>query len=211
MTTFVFIDESGEPGFQDSSPTSHFILSLLIFDSAQNLKECEEKLLHLKQKLKFKTEFKFVKSYDKVRDEFFETIKDLNFRVRAVCVEKVRIENPFLRNNPKEFYNFFLKKLIINTYNLNDIYIMIDGKASKYLALEVKTYLRQNSSLKIKKLKFECSKKNILIQMSDMIASAVGYSYNRRDRKDSQKWKNIIKKKLDIWEFAPTPPSSDRR
>ena len=65
--------------------------------------------MHLKQKLKFKTEFKFVKSYDKVRDEFFETIKDLNFRVRVVCVEKVRIESPFLRNNPKKFYNFFLK------------------------------------------------------------------------------------------------------
>lgn len=52
---------------------------------------------------------------------------------------------------------------------------------------------------------------NILLQMSDMIASAVGYSYNRKDRRDSQKWKNIIKKKTNIWEFAPPPPSSDRR
>lgn len=208
MSTFVFIDESGEPGFKDTSPTTHFILSLLIFDSVQDLKECEEKLLRLRQELNFKTEFKFVKSYDRIRDEFFNTIKDLSFRVRVVCVEKKRIESVFLRNNPKEFYNYFLKKLIVNTSNLDNVYIMIDGKVSRYLASEVKTYLRQNSNLKINKLKFECSKKNILLQMSDMIASAVGYSYNRKDRKDSQKWKDMIKKKVNVWEFAPSPPSS---
>lgn len=84
---------------------------------------------------------------------------------------------------------------------------MIDGKASKYLALEVKTYLRKNSDLKIKKLKFECSKKNILLQMSDMIASAAGYSYNR---KDAKKWIMMIRNKTNIWEFAPPLPSSDR-
>lgn len=73
---FVFIDESGEPSFHEKSPTTHFILSLVIFDSVEDLKKCESKLLELKKKLNFKTEFKFVKSYDKVKDEFFETIQD---------------------------------------------------------------------------------------------------------------------------------------
>lgn len=208
MNTFIFIDESGEPGFQNTSPTTHFVLVLLIFDSTQDLKDCENKLIELKQKLKHKTEFKFSKSYDKTRDEFFSTIKNLNYRIRVACIEKARITSSYLRENPKEFYNFFLKKLIENTYNLNNSYIMIDGKASKYLASEVKTYLRQSGNIKINKLKFECSKKNILLQMSDMIAGAIGYSYNRIENKNSQKWKSMImKEKINIWEFASLSPS----
>jgi len=208
MKTFIFIDESGEPGFQDSSPTTHFVLVLLIFDSIEDLQDCENKLVELKQKLKHKTEFKFAKSYDKTRDEFFETIKKLNYRINVACIEKSRINNSSLRENPKEFYNFFLNILIKNAHNLNHPSIMIDGKASKYLASEVKTYLRQNSNIKINKLKFECSKKNILLQMSDMIAGAIGYSYNRFEKINSHRWKSmIVKEKLNILEFAPLPPS----
>ena len=114
MNTFIFIDESGEPGFQNTSPTTHFVLVLLIFDSSQDLKDCENKLIELKRKLKHKTEFKFSKSYDKTRDEFFTTIKNLNYRIRVACIEKARITSSYLRENPKEFYNFFLEQFLHN-------------------------------------------------------------------------------------------------
>ena len=51
MNTFIFIDESGEPGFQNTSPTTHFVLVLLIFDSSQDLKDCENKLIELAERL----------------------------------------------------------------------------------------------------------------------------------------------------------------
>ena len=196
-----FIDESGEPSFHDNHLSDYFVLSLLIFESTEDSKKCEIKLIELKNKLNFKTEFKFSKSCNKTRDEFFAIIQPLNFRVNAIVVEKALITQDYLKNNPKKFYNFFLKQLITNTPNLSDPVIIIDGKASKNLTFEIHSYLRREVSIKIKKLKFEDSKKNIFLQMSDMIASAIGYSYNRREKDNSQKWKETFRKKAKIWEF----------
>jgi hypothetical protein len=84
---FIFIDESGEPSFHKDSPTTHFVLSLLIFESVDDLQACECKLNQLKKKLNFKTEFKFVKSYEKTREDFFGAILYLDFKVSAIVVE----------------------------------------------------------------------------------------------------------------------------
>lgn len=202
MNKFIFIDESGEPGFGKNSPTSHFILSMLIFDSDEDMKLATAKLQSFKKTINFKTEFKFTKSYQSLREKFFETIKVLNFRVKVVCVNKSEIKSKISIKKPQEFYNFYLKELIKNTKNLNNLIIIIDGEAKRLLALQLKTYLRKESNKNIKGLKFQCSKKEILLQMADMIASGIGYSFNRKDKKDSGKYYDYIKDKVEFLEFA---------
>jgi len=198
MNKFIFIDESGDPGFGNKSPTTHFILSMLIFDSNEDMIIASRTLQNFKSTLNFKTEFKFTKSYKNLREKFFETIRVLNFRVKIVCVDKSKIKSEIFIKKPQEFYNFYLKELIKNTKDLNNLIIIIDGEAKRLLALELKAYLRKDNNINIKQLKFQCSKKEILLQMADMIASGIGYSFNRRDKIDSDKYYNYLKDKVDF-------------
>lgn len=196
----VFIDESGDPGFGGKSAKQYFIISLIIFEDYEEANKIERSILNLKKKLNHKTEFKFSKSSNLVRDSFFNKIKDDLFKVKALAVNKDVIHSEFLKSNSKKFYNFILKELVTKV-NLENSIIKIDGKGNRRMTRELRSYLRQGNDLRIKKLKFEDSKNNVLIQMADMIASCIGYSYNRSYKRNSNRWRYLIERKIDIWEF----------
>ncbi|KZY34779.1 hypothetical protein A3731_18465 [Roseovarius sp. HI0049] len=84
---YVFIDESGDPGFKierGSSPI--FVTSMVIFDTAEDASEATKEIAALRARLRVKPEFKFNKSHAAVRDAFFEGVSGLTFRTRYVVV-----------------------------------------------------------------------------------------------------------------------------
>ena len=83
----------------------------------------------------------------------------------------------------------------------NEIKIVLDGKGNKNLEKQLKHYLKSTSNLNVKKIKIQDSKKDVLLQLADMVASSIGHSYNKKDKTGADKWKNIIAHKINIWNF----------
>ncbi len=199
----VVIDESGCTGFKPSS-SSHFVIGMVIFDRFQDAEDAANIVKNLRKDMGLKREFRFSSSNVRVRDAFFDAILKANFSIRILVVEKKLIHSRFLKKNDEKFVAFCLKNLMNDANSrVKNAIIKIDGKGSKAFKHASKTYLRKElPSGVIKDLKFCDSKKDVLVQIADMMVSAFSRPYNSPNRKDAFKWRNLIESKIEnIWKF----------
>ena len=205
----IFIDESGDAGFQMNKGSSKtFTVALVIFDDELDAEDAAIKIKQLRTELKRSNnfEFKFNKANKEFRLLFLNHIKDLNFRVRALVFQKDLIYSKNLRSSKEKFYNYALKSVLEkNSNTIENAKIRIDASSDKIFKNNLKVYLRQqlnNNKRKIlKNIKFKDSKKDVLIQLADMIVSSISRSYET-SKSDSQDYINIFRGKVeDIWEF----------
>ena len=91
---------------------------------------------------------------------------------------------------------------------LNNATVIIDGSGSKDFRRELERYLKKRinqakGNLRyIEKVKIEDSKKNNLLQVTDMIGGAVGRSYKYK-KKDRKIFRNIINHRENFVQFWP--------
>ncbi|OQW68847.1 MAG: hypothetical protein BVN34_08465 [Proteobacteria bacterium ST_bin12] len=199
------MDESGDPGFKlTRGSTSHFVVAMVIFDKNEDAEQTSEVIKKGLTDLKIKPEFKFSKSRDGIRDEFFNRIKSCKFRVRALVVDKKKIYSPNLRENDEKFYNYFVKQLInFEEIKLNNATIKIDGSGDREFKKELHRYLRSQIKPSLTfKVKFVDSQKDALIQLADMVAGAIYRSYPNESREVNKIWRKAIADKIDnVWDF----------
>ena len=196
----LFIDESGDTGCQNSA-TKYFVISIVYFKNITDMQNTEMAIKEFKKKENLNSELHFCKTPNSIRDKFFNEAKNFSFFVEAICVNKSRLYSEFLINNSDKLYNYILKLILKNFDSYDDLHIILDGKGNKSLEKELKLYIRNNSGLKVKKIKMQDSKKDILLQLADMVASSIGHSFNREDKNDADRWKNIINSKINLWHF----------
>ncbi|PJE61520.1 hypothetical protein COU87_04125 [Candidatus Roizmanbacteria bacterium CG10_big_fil_rev_8_21_14_0_10_39_12] len=205
----VFIDESGDPGFKilrGSSP--HFVIALVVFDEDLNAEEAALKIKKLRKSLKkpYSFEFKFNKCNRKLRTAFLSEIRSTTYRIRAIVFNKETMYSAHLRNNKEDFYNFALRQVLEhNNKTIKNAKIRIDGRGERAFRQQLTKYLRQslNSQTKIvmKNVRFRDSKKDVLIQMADMIAGSLRRYYDKNTT-DWNIYRKIIKhQEEDVWEF----------
>lgn len=203
---YVFIDESGDPGFKiekGSSPI--FVTSMVIFDTAQDADEATKLIKELKGELRVKPEFKFNKSHHAVRDGFFHRVSDLRFRTRCVVVQKDLIYSDALRTVKDSFYKFFIRNMMQHDGGaLVDAKVVIDGSGDRPFKRAFRSYLRKHiDSSCVKKVDLKDSVKDPLVQLADMTAGAIARSY-RKDRADSNRWRSALYRAgqiENVWEF----------
>jgi len=205
----IFIDESGDPGFKiTKGSTEYFVIVLVIFDD--NL-DAEETALRIKRYRRSigkgdKFEFKFSRSSHEFRKSFLKEIKDCNFKVRALVVDKKRIYSPTLQTDKQKFYNYCIKQVLKHNNNsIIDASIRIDGLGERSFRRSLLVYLRQELNQKdkvvLKNLRFRNSNNDVLIQLADMVAGSIKKSYDPI-KKDNNDYRKIIKSKIeDVWEF----------
>lgn len=203
----VFIDDSGDPGFNFERGSSvYFALAAVIFDDNKEAETVSTAINDLRNKLHWKREkeFKFNKSNLGIRKTFLTTATKYNFRIRILLVDKRKIRSPELRSNKISFYNFMIKELLTHSNGtINNANIYLDGHEDKSYKKAARTYFRKqlNSNSKIaKKLEFVDSKKNNLIQIADMVVSSITRS--KSDKDDAMVYIQIFKKRIeDLWNF----------
>ena len=202
----VFIDESGDPGFKVAKgSSSHFVLTMVIFEDADAAREAEAVIEALGQRLAVRPEFKFGKlSYDR-RDAFFDEIAVLRFRIRAITLEKSVIRSEHLRNGKETFYNYFLRTVMQSAASeWTDAKVVIDGSGDRAFRKALSSYLRRHmDSRAVRRVDLRDSRKDRLLQLADMCAGAIARSYNR-DRSDPNRWRRALwraGKIEDIWDF----------
>ena len=87
----VFIDDSGDPGFNFSKGSSiYFALAAVIFDCNKSAEETSTAINNLRSSLHWNNdrEFKFNKSNIHIRRLFLQTLAHNDFRIRAMLVDK---------------------------------------------------------------------------------------------------------------------------
>ena len=204
----VFIDESGDPGFRINKGSSkYFVIVLIIFDDDIEAENTAKKIKNLKINLgkSEKFEFKFNKCKKEIRLSFLKSIQNCKFRIRAIIFDKEKIYSDHLRNSKDSFYNFALAQLLKNNgNNILNARIKIDGSGDKKFRQNLENYLKKKINLEgkiISNLRFCDSEKNLLIQLSDMIAGSIRRHYENQDN-DCEEYRKIIKKREEnIWEF----------
>lgn len=99
------------------------------------------------------------------------------------------------QKNTNTFYNYCIKNLIQGEDTLKNASIKIDGSGGRKFKKGLSTYLRKEiGAKKIKKFKFVDSKKDNLIQLADMVAGAIAYSYTSKEKENSHLWIEMLKK-----------------
>lgn len=201
----VLIDESGDSGFKIAKgSTPHFVVAMVIFSDFGEAERASAAIDSARVRLRHKTEFKFNKCSNVVRDGFFEAVRPFGFAVRALAVDKAQIYSDNLRDRKDLFYNYFVQLLLKHDNDvLQGARVKIDGSGDREFKRELARYLRQQlAEGKIASVKFAESHRDNLIQLADMAAGAIARSYREDDRKDASRWRKMLAGKIeDVWDF----------
>lgn len=194
----VFIDESGDPGFElNHGASPYFTIGIVIFNSMEDANKMIAGIGELKRRLKVKDELKFSKASHEHRLEYIKEINKYSFFSKVIVVDKQVVKSHDLRTKPKLFYNFILKQILIHSPIL-EAKVVLDGKGNKHFIEELKCYLKRGNDDKIKDFSLKDSKKDCLVQVADTIASAIAWGYKNENHVYR---KAFDAKKINIWEF----------
>jgi len=203
----VLIDESGDPGFKlVRGSSSHFVIAMVVFDDFREAERTSSAVADLRMRLGLKTEFKFSKCHDDVKDAFFDCVQDCRFSVRALVVDKSAIYSETLRERKDRFYNFFVRQLLAHDNGvLTNARVKIDGSGDRTFKKELGAYLRRQLQRgQLHSVRFAESHRDNLIQLADMASGAIFRSYRSEDRKHADRWRQVLARagRLgDVWDF----------
>lgn len=193
--SLVFIDDSGDAGIKQYS-SSHLVLAAVLFEDTLTAEQVARSLLELKISIGWTEnhEFKFNKTKKLYIKRALSAIVRYDFSVYAVVVNKSHQMN---RNT--DIYNHTMRRLLEIT-PLNNANIKIDGQHGSSYAKRVISQLRKESNLsstKIRRIRFVDSKKDILVQLADLITSSL-YRATQQNKSDRDDYVSIIKNKIKI-------------
>jgi len=208
----VFVDESGDAGLKlCSGSSSHFIVSLVIFDDHEEAQRADNHVATLRRQLRLRPdfEFHFHKLSSDRRKAFYEGMVQFNFRYVCIAVNKAELFGPGFKY-PQTFYKYACKLVCNNAKNyLKEAKVIIDGSGSRNFKRQLATYLKANTNdesviyKRIRDVRMQAAHKSNLLQLADMVAGAVARSY--KDKPDRDLYRQLIRRKevgVQLWPFA---------
>jgi len=203
---YIFLDESGELGFKETS-SNYFIITLLSCDESEIyalrriIKRVREKLI--KKKVKKLPEIKGNNSSDKIRFEILQRFSKTNSEIFAVILEKSKVYE-YLKDKKDKLYNY-ISNLILNECSFDNpsVCLIVDkSKSNRSLRDDFDNYIRLKLSEKnhLDKLliKHENSHNEGCLQVLDFVSWAIFRSYEHKDSRfiDIITNKIVIKKEV---------------
>ncbi len=203
---YIFLDESGELGFKDSS-SKYFVITLLACDEGEMyalrriIRKVRTKII--KKKIKKYPELKGNNSSDKIRTEVLQRFIKTNSEIFVIILEKSKVYE-YLKKKKDKLYNY-LSNLILNecSFDTNSICLIVDkSKTNRSLREDFDIYIRKKLSEKNNfhrlLIKHENSQSEACLQVLDFISWAIFRSYEYKDSRflDIIKNKIVIKKEI---------------
>lgn len=188
----VFIDESGCPGFTlDYSSGPVFAMAMVVFENQMDAAIAQQVIVDLHKTTRQRSEFRFSKCKDSMRDSFFRSVCRCRFSVRAVVVRKKPMLGSMTRDTTRNFYRAFTRELLsIDRSLLRSARVRIDGKGSHEFTQELQRYLSVELGGQLRELRLVDSAKSPLIQLADMCVGAIARSY--RNRHEADRWMRML-------------------
>ncbi len=202
MTYYHHVDDSGDPGLSDApTASSHFALAMVQLAERAPLPEFAalRQALHLEPAF----EFKYHKAKPHQKTVFFKVIQTVSFRVRAVVVDKTRLEKRFADLRGQDFAVEFLSRLALRASDMevaNDI-LVIDGATPALIrALRVRLSEDCRAMERVrpfKKIVGGDSSREDGLQLADMLAGAIRHHVMGVER---DHYPTFVSKVVDLWE-----------
>jgi hypothetical protein len=180
-----------------------FVAAMVIFPDGAAAAATEEVIRSCRARQTHKGEFKFSKTRDDIRDQFFEAVCRCPFTVRAIVVRKAEIYSAHLRSDKESFYEFFVKQMIRHDNDrLADARVVLDGSGDREFRRNLSDAIRKRvREGAIKSFRFSDSKNDALVQLADMCVGAIARSF-REDRPDRRRWRRMLEPRIDdVWIF----------
>lgn len=200
MTQYFFVDESGDAGLNNSKGSTYYVIAMAQLSNREPVTE----LMALRKELNLSPnfEFHFYKMNSKQKDEFFQAIRPLSFRVRAAALIKSHIPLEFRALGSVELATQLLVNLTLRASPLdiaNDILVLDDAPDSFVQSLRIhftQAYKRVKRDRPFKKIVSSKSKNDDGLQIADMIAGAVR-KFVLED--DAAYFQTLSPKVVDLW------------
>jgi len=200
----IFMDESGDTGFQFSKLSSkYFVLTIVIFDDLLDAEKANEGIKELRKELKLpeSLEFKFsTGTSDKVKRAFLQKLSKYHFRYRSVVIDKAILAKREPLHPKDSLYMLVADQLFLrDDTRIKNASIFID-RITKSFVDDFNVYLKRRLNTRLEKIigrmKHQDSRSNNLLQLADMVCGAIYRKYNRSDDKF---YKLIKKREDDLW------------
>lgn len=180
---YVFVDDSGDPGFKFGQGSSNFlVIACCVFESPLAVELASQHVARVKRELNSNHDFelKFHKSRIQTKISILESLSQLDFFVRVLIVDKRRL--PRTKDLHTAALISALDKLGGGVTNAK---VTIDGILPKKHAQDLSTRIRKkvNRTRKvIHSIRFRDSKADSLIQLADLIAGAYRSIHEQKDQ-----------------------------
>ena len=178
---YVFIDDSGDPGFKFNKGSSrYFVIACCVFETAEAAELTSEQFRSLLRGFRWgdKAEFKFSKTRRKIHERLLTDLLGLPFRVHAVLVDKLTIETHGENLRHKDFYLSAIARVVgaLDSHDA-DLAISIDGRGEREYRRGARVLfsrvVAERDGKRIRKLRFVDSRSSPLVQLADLYAGAV--------------------------------------
>lgn len=204
IAMLIFMDESGDTGFQFSRLSSKFfVLTIVIFDDLLDAEKANEGIKELRKELKLpeSLEFKFsTGTSNKVKTAFLQKLSKYNFRYRSVVIDKAILAKREPLNPKDSLYMLVADQLFLRAEDrIKNASVFVD-RITKSFVDDFNVYLKRRLNTRLEKIigrmKHQDSRSNNLLQLADMVCGAIYRKYNRSDDKF---YKLIKKREDDLW------------
>ena len=196
----VFIDDSGDPGFKKGASSSMFVMAGAIFLGEEAATLVNDAISDYRKSLGWQDnhEFKFRTTSKEIKLHLLQVVSCFDFDVYGVYVKKSDYPNVFQFSDNEKLYNWATKELLASM-PLNEARVKIDGKYTKGYKLRVRSYIRHElnskDSRKIEKFDVKDSRRDNLIQLTDIIVGSINRHFHQ-EKTDANEYYNIIKNKI---------------
>jgi hypothetical protein len=202
MTQYFYVDESGDAGLNNKG-SAYYVVAMAQLPNREPVMELAELRKELNLSPNF--EFHFYKMNSKQKDEFFQAIRPLSFRVRVAALIKSQTPPEFQDLDSVELAIRLLVDLTLRASSLdiaNDILVLDDKPDSFIQSLRIhftQAYKQAKRDRPFKKIVSSNSKYDDGLQMADMIAGAVRQFIWENDPAYFQTFSNKV---VDLWQVG---------
>jgi len=204
----VFLDESGDPGMSGRRNTSPvFVITAVVFTDPDQAERCAQAICELRRELRLseRFEFHFNKCSDRFRAAFLERVAGYGFYNHSFVVNKDKLLGDGFRQK-SSFYKFVCGMVAENLKpHLKNASLTFDKCGDRLFKSQLSKYLKNRINTEehcaIRKIKFEESHTNQLLQLADMVCGAVARS-RKSGEVNAGRFRAIIKSrewKLRVW------------
>ena len=210
---YLFLDESGELGFKESS-SRYFVITLLLCDEEEIhllrriMKKVREKII--KKKMKKYPELKGNNSNDTIRTEVLQRFTKTNSEIFVIILEKSKVYE-YLKEKKDKLYNY-ISNLILNecSFDTSSVCLIADkSKSNRSLREDFDNYIRRklNEKNHLDKLiiKHENSRNEGCLQVLDFISWAIFRNYEHQDSRFMEMIKDKIVLKKEVFQKLSGP------
>lgn len=193
---YIFVDESGDIGpITKRGSSKIFVMSAVYFTDKLATLIASQAIENLKANLKINEdyEFKYHRSKQTVKNNFFQVAKNIDCRFFGLVIQKSETDKAVAYVE----CIVMLIKYICECLYTDGLYInlIVDGKGSRPYLTKIKKVVRAYTTAKVENIKFSNSKNDSLLQLADMSSGLIYYKETGKElNKESLRFYNKIRR-----------------